>query len=149
MAKITLFADDLDNTQDETVKTRYFALENEETGELEYREIDLSDANNAKLHNALKRFLTASRPQESVKGSKTRTIAATTDYAPVREWARKQQNEDGTPKFDIKDSGRVPKHVLDAFNARDTKNTDESKPNDGDVKDNTDANTEQKETVNA
>lgn len=51
---------------------------------------------------------------DTLKGSKK---ASDVDYGPVREWAGKQVNPDGTPKWDVKSSGRVPKHVIDAYNA--------------------------------
>lgn len=50
---------------------------------------------------------------DTLKGSKK---SSDVDYGPVREWAGKQVNTDGTPRWDVKSSGRVPKDILDAYN---------------------------------
>jgi hypothetical protein len=106
---ITKYVDDLDNT--------------EASGPVEFAidgwryEIDLSDDNAAKLRNALAAFVDAGRRLGRM--GKT-TASATVTKAParipreqtkaIREWA----NANG---YQVKDRGRIPLDVQDAFNA--------------------------------
>lgn len=84
-------------------------------GGVEY-EIDLSDANQEALHQALEPYLAAARPftqknKKKVSGKK-KPIAVVSDVDPaeIRAWAV----ENG---YEINERGRIPKAVVDAYNA--------------------------------
>ena len=107
------FIDDLDGS--DAVGTVSFALENRTY------EIDLSDENTDKLHEALAPFIEAAR---AVAGrgaaGRARRRAQPTDDKPVRsnreettairEWARQHGHK-------VNDRGRIPKAVIEAYQA--------------------------------
>ena len=115
MAKQTTvrFVDDLDGS--EAVGTVTFSLENRAY------EIDLSDENTDKLHDALAPFIERARKaggRSSGRG-RTRGQAAMTDTSArsnreethaIREWARQNGHQ-------LSDRGRIPKSVLEAYRA--------------------------------
>ena len=107
------FIDDLDGS--EAVGTVTFSLENRAY------EIDLSDENTDKLHDALAPFIEHARKAAGRSGARGRTRgqAPMTD-AParsnreetqaIREWARQNGHQ-------VSDRGRIPKSVLEAYKA--------------------------------
>lgn len=110
---IVELVDDLDGTpiKDGTGGTVSFAL-----GKKSY-DIDLSDANLAKLEKALAPFIDAARPSSSAPAAGSRRGASrsarkssSADLAAVREWAR----ANGHP---VSERGRVPAAVLEAYAA--------------------------------
>ncbi|NEB42573.1 Lsr2 family protein [Streptomyces sp. SID14515] len=105
---VTTFTDDLTGKEGEDVITQTFALNGSEY------EIDLSEANRAKLAKALKPFVDAGR-----KARKSHTGAASSrsgrrapgskhDTAEMRKWAR----ENG---YNVNDRGRVPAEIVEAY----------------------------------
>lgn len=111
MAKkqITQLIDDLDGStlEEGDGVTLRFALEGRSY------EIDLSDANAAKLRDALAPFIAAAR-LTSGTASPTRSRAARangrSDLAAIRAWA----NENG---YTVSSRGRVPQPVIEAYEA--------------------------------
>ena len=71
-------------------------------------EIDLT-AKNAGLRNALRPYIEAGRPIKISRRRPTRTRAAA-DTRTVKEWARANGHQ-------VRDRGRIPKAVIDAFDA--------------------------------
>jgi hypothetical protein len=111
--KTVRFIDDLDGS--EAVGTVSFALNNRAF------EIDLSDENTDKLHEALAPFIEHARKAGGRSGGRGRTRgqAALTD-AParsgreethaIREWARQRGHQ-------VSDRGRISKSVMEAYQA--------------------------------
>ena len=104
------FVDDLDGS--EAVGTVTFALENRAY------EIDLSDENTDKLHEALAPFVEHARKAGGGRG-RTRGQASMTDRPvrpsreethAIRQWARDHGHE-------VSDRGRIPKSVTEAYEA--------------------------------
>jgi hypothetical protein len=106
------FIDDLDGS--DAVGTVTFSLENRSY------EIDLSDENTDKLHDALAPFIEHGR-QVSGRGTgrgRRRTQAADEkparsnreETAAIREWARANGHK-------VNDRGRIPKSVIEAYQA--------------------------------
>jgi hypothetical protein len=102
----TRFIDDLDGS--EAVGTVKFALENRAY------EIDLSDANADKLHEALSPFIEHARkaagPKMGTANGTRPPRAGREQTAAIRTWARDNGHE-------VSDRGRIPKTVIDAYNA--------------------------------
>jgi hypothetical protein len=107
------FIDDLDGS--DAVGTVTFSLENRAY------EIDLSDENTDKLHDALAPFIEHGRKAAGGSGGRRRTRgqAAMTDKPSrtnreethaIREWARQNGHQ-------VSDRGRIPKSVIDAYQA--------------------------------
>ena len=107
------FVDDLDGS--EAVGTVTFALDNRAY------EIDLSDENTDKLHEALAPFIEHGRKAGGRSGGRGRTRgqAAMTDTPArpnreethaIREWARQHGHE-------VSDRGRISKSVMEAYRA--------------------------------
>lgn len=104
----TFLVDDIDGSTDD-VETIVFELD-----KAKY-EIDLSAANAARLRSRLAKFIDAAthiKPGRAGKAAKKIAVEPTSrdQTQAVRDWAR--QNG-----FEISARGRVPKKVLDAFNA--------------------------------
>lgn len=108
--KITVrFVDDLDGS--EAVGTVKFSLENRAY------EIDLSDENTDKLHEALAQFIEHARPvkghgkpDKPAKSNGGRTTVDRAETQRIREWAREKGIE-------INERGRIPKHVVEQYQA--------------------------------
>lgn len=110
------FVDDLDGSVGEDVSTVSFALDG-----VSY-EIDLREANAAKLRDSLQDFVnSARRTGGRIKRGVTPTQAPSTPARPtetrskeqtkaIREWARKNGH-------DLADRGRIPASVIEAFEA--------------------------------
>jgi hypothetical protein len=107
------FVDDLDGS--EAVGTVTFALDNRAY------EIDLSDENTDKLHEALAPFIEHGRKAGGRSGGRGRTRgqAAMTDTPArpnreethaIREWARQHGHE-------VSDRGRISQSVMEAYKA--------------------------------
>jgi hypothetical protein len=106
------FIDDLDGS--DAVGTVTFSLENRAY------EIDLSDENTDKLHDALAPFIEHAR-KAGGPGGRARTQRQTKvadksdrskrkDTAAIREWARQHGHK-------VSDRGRIPKSVVEAYQA--------------------------------
>lgn len=108
----TRFIDDLDGS--EAVGTVKFALENRAY------EIDLSDANADKLHEALSPFIEHARKASAAPKMTSRNgnaaggarppRAGREQTAAIRTWARDNGHT-------VSDRGRIPKTVVDAYQA--------------------------------
>ena len=107
------FIDDLDGS--DAVGTVTFSLDNRSY------EIDLSDENTDKLHDALAPFIEHGRKAGGRSGGRGRTRgqAAMTDTPArskreethaIREWARQNGHQ-------LSDRGRIPKSVIEAYQA--------------------------------
>jgi hypothetical protein len=105
------FIDDLDGS--DAVGTVTFALDNRTY------EIDLSDENTDKLHEALAPFIEAARAIGRGAGRGRRRAQPTDDKparsnreetAAIREWARQHGHK-------VNDRGRIPKAVIEAYQA--------------------------------
>ena len=105
------FVDDLDGS--EAVGTVTFALENRAY------EIDLSDENTDKLHEALAPFIEHARQIGRGSGrrrgqrqpaTEKHTRSNREETHAIREWARQHGHQ-------ISDRGRIPKSVLEAYQA--------------------------------
>jgi hypothetical protein len=110
---VVRFIDDLDGS--EAVGTVTFSLDNRSY------EIDLSDENTDKLHEALAPFIEHGRKAGGRSGGRGRTRGqAPMTEAParssreethaIREWARQNGHQ-------LSDRGRIPKSVLEAYRA--------------------------------
>ena len=78
-------------------------------------EIDLSDANIAKLENALAPFIDVARVSSSTnagsrRGGRPPRKSSSVDLAGVREWARANGHT-------VSERGRVPAAILEAYSA--------------------------------
>lgn len=78
-------------------------------------EIDLSEANSAKLRDALAPFISAARRSTGRRGAATaaapsRPAADRARNQAIREWAQQQGMK-------ISERGRIPSNVLDAYHA--------------------------------
>jgi hypothetical protein len=112
MAKqeIVTFVDDLDGTEAQGTVT--FALENRAY------EIDLSDENTDKLHEALAPFIEHARKASKAAGAAqaaptrkgARTPVDREQTAAIRTWARENGHT-------VNDRGRIPAKVVEAYNA--------------------------------
>src|ERR687890_1467394 len=105
---IVRFIDDIDGS--EAVGTVTFSLDNRAY------EIDLSDENTDKLHEALAPFIEHGRKASGGRG-RTRGQAPMTDKPSrsnredtqaIREWARQHGHQ-------VSDRGRIPKSVIEAY----------------------------------
>jgi Lsr2 len=103
------FVDDLDGS--EAVGTVTFALDNRTF------EIDLSDENTDKLHEALAPFIEAARQiggrgRRRAQGQSTSGQAAARsnreETAAIRTWAREHGHQ-------VSERGRIPKSVMEAY----------------------------------
>lgn len=102
---IVTITDDIDQTDAD--KTVTFGLEGKTW------EIDLSSAHIDELNDALALYIEHGRPVTSTKARPSTgrsTKADREQLAEVRSWAR----ENG---FEVKDRGRIPANVLEAYNA--------------------------------
>jgi hypothetical protein len=97
-----ILVDDLDESE-LGVKTRTFSLDGKTY------EIDLSEQNGAELREALAKYMAAGR-RVSTKGRSSKTSASPASTTAVREWARANG-------FSIKDRGRVPAEIQQAYDA--------------------------------
>jgi hypothetical protein len=112
MAKqeIVTFIDDLDGTAAQGTVT--FALENRAY------EIDLSDENTDKLHEALAPFIEHARKASKAAGAAQaaptrkggRTATAREETAQIRAWAAENGHQ-------VEARGRIPRAVVEAYNA--------------------------------
>ena len=76
-------------------------------------EIDLTDANAAKLRDSLAPYVSAGRrisASQSASSGRKRRRSGQQDYAAVRAWAK----DNG---YAVSERGRVPASVLEAYNA--------------------------------
>ena len=106
------FIDDLDGS--DAVGTVTFALDNRSY------EIDLSDANTEKLHEALAAFIEAARQVGGRGAGRGRRRTQSADQKParsnreetaaIRDWARQHGHQ-------VNDRGRIPKAVIEAYQA--------------------------------
>jgi hypothetical protein len=105
------FIDDLDGS--EAMGTVTFSLENRAY------EIDLSDENTDKLHDALAPFIEhgrqiggrgAGRGRPRSQGGEKRTRSSRGGTQPIRVWARQHGHQ-------VSDRGRIPKNVVEAYKA--------------------------------
>ncbi len=106
---ITTFVDDLDGSEAEGSVT--FSLDGRAY------EIDLCEANAEKLREQLAPYIIAGRrlglvvaPVARTGGSQSPVKADREQLAAIREWARKRGH-------DVKNRGRIPKPILDAYHA--------------------------------
>ena len=88
-------------------------------------EIDVSEANAAKLRDALAPWVgharrVGGRAGGRARGGKSRPTSERTDLSDVRTWAR----ENG---YDLADRGRIPANVIDAFEEAHAKKTKRGK----------------------
>ena len=108
------FVDDLDGS--EAVGTVTFALDNRAY------EIDLSDENTDKLHEALAPFIEHGRKAGGRSGGRGRTRGQAPmtetparsnreETQAIREWARQNGHQ-------VSDRGRIPKSVMEAYGPR-------------------------------
>jgi nucleoid-associated protein Lsr2 len=72
-------------------------------------EIDLTAKNASALRKALRPYIEASRPSKGSRRRPTRTRVAA-DTRTVKQWARANG-------YQVRDRGRIPKAVIDAFDA--------------------------------
>lgn len=110
--KIVKFIDDLDGSEASGPVT--FGLDGKTF------EIDLSDENAGRLRDSLADFITAARKapagrgrapkMSSVAGQSPRTVTDREQTQAIREWARQNGHQ-------VADRGRVPKGVVEAFQA--------------------------------
>lgn len=105
--QVVTFVDDLDGSEAEG--TVQFALDSN------VYEIDLSEANQTKLREALSPFLEAGRRKRetTAKGKAStspRSAQSREDLRKVRAWAR----ENG---YEINERGRIPTHILEAYHS--------------------------------
>lgn len=109
MARRVVLTDDFDNTESDNVRTHFFMLNHA------YREIDLTDANWAKLLKLMKPFFDKSRettfnrvranaPVQEKEGDENLN-------AKIRTWAR----ANGWP--DLGERGRIPEDAVEKYNA--------------------------------
>jgi len=115
MAKqiIESLIDDLDETS-EAAETVRFGLDGREY------EIDLSDSHIDDLHEALAPYIEAGRkatgghPHKPDHGGGKRQRGRTDreQLAAIRDWARRNGGQ-------VKDRGRIPQRIINAYNARD------------------------------
>jgi hypothetical protein len=105
------FIDDLDGS--DAVGTVTFSLENRAF------EIDLSDENTDKLHEALAPFIEhgrqiggrgAGRGRRRSQGEEKLARASRADTHAIREWARQHGHQ-------VSERGRIPKSVIEAYQA--------------------------------
>lgn len=98
-----ILVDDIDGS--EAKRTVTFALDGKSY------EIDLNEANLARLNDALAPFIEkARRASGATRRSGTRRAASSGDTAVVRDWARGQG-------YEVSDRGRLPQEIRDAYSA--------------------------------
>ncbi|WP_134324826.1 histone-like nucleoid-structuring protein Lsr2 [Cumulibacter soli] len=101
MARRTVVVDDIDGTEDAREVT--FSLDGETW------RIDLSEENRERLRDALSEFIESGVKISGMRGMRARSVRTSgVDLGAVRVWAR----ENG---YKVSDRGRVPRHVLDAY----------------------------------
>lgn len=101
-----VYVDDLEGKEitDNDVPTVHFSLDG-----VDY-EIDLNNKNQEKMRKALKPYVDAAHrvgKKTGKRGTKTSSLNA----SEVRAWAQQQGLE-------VPDRGRLPQHIMDAWNAR-------------------------------
>lgn len=101
MAQRIVTVDDLDGSSDAV--TTVFSVDGTTY------EIDLSEANRAKLLDALAPFIDKAR--KTAKPAAKRNRKAAGNGAEIREWAAANGHK-------VSSRGKVPQEVIDAFNAR-------------------------------
>jgi TPP-dependent trihydroxycyclohexane-1,2-dione (THcHDO) dehydratase len=110
---IVTLVDDLTGEAAENISTVEFALDGRAY------ELDLTDENSAKLHDALSQYVNAARKIGGQRRSVTRpdrgsqSTSRTTSYnretlKSIREWAKKNSHN-------VSDRGRLPAEVLQAW----------------------------------
>lgn len=102
---VTTLVDDFDGT--EASVTRWLTVDGKSV------RLDLTDANSARLDEAVAEFLRVGTAVRAGKGAASRrsvSTAARGQSAAVREWA----NANG---YDLKSRGRIPAEVQQAYNA--------------------------------
>lgn len=72
-------------------------------------EIDLSLDNQAKLEKALTPFVIKARQVGRMRAA---SFGNTNLNAQMREWGKEQKNDDGTPKYEIAERGRLPQDLI-------------------------------------
>ncbi|WP_212992217.1 histone-like nucleoid-structuring protein Lsr2 [Actinoplanes auranticolor] len=100
--------DDVDGT--DAAGTYRFALEDTAF------EIDLSEANLARLRDALAPFIAAGRrlpKNPTVRGAARPNPAASESVKRMRRWWADNQHHDNVPEY--RASGRLPQQVIDAY----------------------------------
>jgi hypothetical protein len=112
---IVELVDDLDGSASDDISTVSFSLDGADY------EIDLTEANAEYLRNTLDEFVTAARRtggriKRVTPGAKpaSRPAASREQTKAIRDWAK--QNG-----FDLADRGRIPAHVIEAFEAAQAK----------------------------
>ena len=113
---IVELVDDLDGSASDDISTVTFSLDGADY------EIDLSEANADYLRNTLDEFVNAARRtggriKRNTGGPRTtpsRPAASREQTKAIRDWARNNG-------FDLADRGRIPAHVIEAFEAAQAK----------------------------
>jgi hypothetical protein len=113
---IVELVDDLDGSASDDISTVSFSLDGADY------EIDLSESNAEYLRNTLDEYVNAARRvggriKRSTGGPRTtasRPAASREQTKAVRDWARNNG-------FDLADRGRIPSHVIEAFEAAQSK----------------------------
>ncbi len=99
MARRYVLSDDLTGIESEDVKSITYAINGN------FFEIDLNDANRAKLEKALAPFIKKSRAITKLRAS---AVAAIDDAPKIREWAKANGKE-------ISERGRIPQEITDEY----------------------------------
>jgi hypothetical protein len=113
---IVELVDDLDGSASDDISTVSFSLDGADY------EIDLSESNAEYLRNTLDEYVTAARRvggriKRNTGGprpSTSRPAASREQTKAVRDWARNNG-------FELADRGRIPSHVIEAFEAAQSK----------------------------
>jgi hypothetical protein len=72
-------------------------------------EIDLTADNQAKLEKALTPYVIKARQVGRMRAA---SFANTNLNAQMRDWGKEQKNDDGSPKYDIAERGRLPRELI-------------------------------------
>ncbi|MFD8117113.1 histone-like nucleoid-structuring protein Lsr2 [Streptomyces microflavus] len=102
---VTIYIDDITGQEDEEAVTHTFALNGKTY------EIDLGPKNFEKLEKALAPYVAAGRREGGSPRRKARAASSGSqqDTKAIRVWARKNGHE-------VNDRGRVPAHIIEAYN---------------------------------
>lgn len=103
MAKTYTLADDIDGTQDDTVRSVTWAFDGQGY------EIDLTDVNVAKFKRAVEPYLTKSREVSRIMLA---ARAGESETSKIRTWATEHQDE---YKWEIGEKGRISQEIRDAY----------------------------------
>ena len=113
---IVTLVDDLTGEVAENISTVEFALDGRAY------ELDLTDENSTKLHDALSQYVNAARkiggrrrsgprPGRAIKSTSHTTGYNRETLKSIREWAKKSGKE-------ISDRGRIPQEIVDEFHSK-------------------------------